>query len=58
MKKLFAELKAYKIESIAAPLLKLSEAVLELIVPLIVANTLPEITILLGSLFYCFSLAL
>lgn len=38
MKKLFAELKAYKIESIAAPLLKLSEAVLELIVPLIVAN--------------------
>ena len=38
MKKLFAELKAYKIESIAAPLLKLSEAILELIVPLIVAN--------------------
>lgn len=38
MKKLFAELKAYKIESVAAPLLKLSEAVLELIVPLIVAN--------------------
>lgn len=38
MKKLFAELKIYKIESIFAPLLKLSEAVLELIVPLIVAN--------------------
>lgn len=38
MKKLFAELKEYKIESIFAPLLKLCEAVLELIVPLIVAN--------------------
>lgn len=38
MKKLFAELKAYKKETVLAPLLKLSEAVLELIVPLIVAN--------------------
>lgn len=38
MKKLFAELKSYRIEAIFAPLLKLSEAALELIVPLIVAN--------------------
>ena len=42
MKKLFAHLKEYTVESILGPLFKLLEATLELIVPLVIAKIIDE----------------